>query len=58
MGLAAWLATRLTAGGTVSTIGVVDLTRALWPVLIVLVFWLVELLVLYHLARALIRRRP
>jgi len=29
MGLAAWLAARLTAGGTVSTIGVADLARAL-----------------------------
>ena len=38
MGLAAWLAAGLTAGSTVSAIGVVDLARALWPVLIILMF--------------------
>jgi len=54
VGLAAQLATRLTAGGTVSAIGIADLTRALWPILIILVFWLAELLVLYRLAYTLI----
>ena len=29
MGLAAWLAARLTVGGIVSTVGVADLARAL-----------------------------
>jgi len=38
VGLAARLATRFIAGGIVSAIGVVDLTRALWPILIVLIF--------------------
>jgi len=58
MGLAARLATGLTVGGTVSAVGVADLARALWPILIVLMFWLAELLVLYRLARALIWQRP
>ena len=35
-------------------IGVIDLTRALRPVLIVLIFWLAELLVLYYLVYTLI----
>jgi len=35
-------------------VGVADLTGALRPVLVVLVFWLAELLVLYHLVYALI----
>jgi len=54
VGLATRLAARLMAGGIVSAIGVADLTGALWPIFIVLMFWLVELLVLYYLARALI----
>jgi len=58
MGLAARLAAGLMAGGTVGAIGVADLAGALWPVLIVLIFWLVELLVLYRLAYTLIWRRP
>jgi len=53
-GLAARLATGLTAGGTVGAAGAADLTGTLRPVLIVLVFWLAELLALYCLARALI----
>ena len=54
VGLAVQLATKLAAGYAAGAIGVVDLTGALWPVLIVLIFWLIELLVLYCLARALI----
>jgi len=54
VGLAARLATGLIAGGTVGAIGVVDLTKALRPVLIVLIFWLAELLALYYLAHTLI----
>ena len=46
------------AGGMVGAIGVIDLTGALWPVLIVLIFWVAELLALYRSARALIRQRP
>jgi len=53
-GLAIRLATKLAAGYTAGAIGVADLTGALRPVLIVLIFWLAELLVLYCLARALI----
>jgi len=58
VGVAIRLAAGLTAGGIVGTIGVADLTRALWPVLIVLIFWLVEFFVLYRSAYALIWRRP
>ena len=58
MGVAARLAIRSTVGGIVGAVGVADLTRALWPILIVFIFWLAKLLVLYHLAYALIRRRP
>jgi len=54
VGLAVWLAAKLVAGYTVGAVGVIDLTRALRPILIVLVFWLAELLVLYYLAHALI----
>ena len=53
-GLAAWLATGLMAGGTVGAVGAADLTGVLRPVLVVLMFWLAELLALYCLARALI----
>jgi len=54
VGLATRLATGLMVGSIVSVIGVADLTRALRPVLIVLIFWLVELLALYRLAYTLI----
>ena len=54
VGVAAWLAARLMVGGIVSAIGVADLTRAPWPVLVVFIFWLTELLVLYRLVYALI----
>jgi len=37
-GLAAWLATRLMAGNIVGAAGAADLTGALRPVLIVLIF--------------------
>jgi len=53
-GLAARLAAELAAGCMAGAVGVADLTRALRPVFIVLIFWLVELLVLYRLAYALI----
>ena len=54
VGLAALLAAKLVAGYIAGAIGVADLTRALRPIFIVLIFWLVELLVLYHLAHTLI----
>ena len=54
VGLAIQLAAKLAAGYTAGAIGVIDLTWALRPVLIVLIFWLAELLVLYRLAYALI----
>ena len=54
VGLAAYLAAELAAGYTAGAIGVADLTRALRPVLVVLIFWLAELLVLYRSAYALI----
>jgi len=38
MGLAARLAAGLTVGGIVGVAGIIDLTRALWPILIVLIF--------------------
>jgi len=54
VGLAIRLAAKLAAGCIAGAIGVIDLTRALRPILIVLIFWLAELLVLYCLAHALI----
>ena len=38
VGLAAWPAARLTAGGIISAAGVTGLIGALWPVLIILIF--------------------
>jgi len=52
--LAARPATGLMVGGTVGAIGAADLTGALRPILVVLIFWLAELLALYCSARALI----
>jgi len=54
VGLAIQLAAKLAAGYMANAVGVIDLTGALWPVFIVLIFWLAELLVLYYLVCALI----
>jgi len=54
VGLAVWLAAKLTAGCTASAVGVVDRARVLWAVCEVLIVWFKEFLALYCLDCALI----
>ena len=57
-GLAAQLATKLTAGCTAGAVGVVDRARVLQAVFIVLIVWFKEFLALCRSAYTLIRWRP
>ena len=58
VGLAARLAAKLAAGSMAGAAGVVDYTGVLQAVFIVLMVWFKEFFALYHLAYALIWRRP
>jgi len=58
VGLAARLAAKLMAGCAAGAIGVADYAGVLRAIYIVLMVWFREFLALYHLAYALIQRRP
>ena len=54
VGLAIWLAAKLTAGCMAGAVGVIDRARVLWAIYKVLIVWFGEFLALYRLDRALI----